>query len=118
MRDPDRLAVYGTLAPGGRNAGVLAGLAGEWSRGTVRGTRLDDGWRGYPGVVLDEDGDEVPVAVLTSPDLADAWSRLDDFEGPGYRRVVARVTLDDGRVVPAHVYELTEPPGPAGPTDG
>ena len=108
--DLDRLAVYGTLVPGGRNADVLDELAGEWTLGTVRGTRLDAGWRGYPGVVLDEHGGTVEVAVLTSAALAGVWERLDTFEGPGYRRVVADVTLEDGRVVPAHVYELADPP--------
>ncbi|MEX1280493.1 MAG: gamma-glutamylcyclotransferase [Acidimicrobiia bacterium] len=31
--------------------------------------------------------------------------RLDRFEGDGYRRIVTSVTLDDGEVVDAWVYE-------------
>jgi gamma-glutamylcyclotransferase (GGCT)/AIG2-like uncharacterized protein YtfP len=108
--DLDRLAVYGTLAPGGPNAGVLAHVPGEWTRGTVRGTRHEDGWRGFPGLVLDAAG-EVPVDVLTSSALAGEWERLDTFEGPGYRRVVTDVVLEDGGGVRAHVYVLAGPPG-------
>lgn len=107
MSGPDRLAVYGTLAPGGSNAHVLVPVGGEWSTGTVAGTRHEDGWHGYPG--LDLDGtEEVPVHVLHAPGLAGHLERLDAFEGPGYRRVVTEVELDDGRAVEAWVYVLAE----------
>ena len=33
----ERLAVYGSLRPGERNAHVLASLAGEWTKGVVHG---------------------------------------------------------------------------------
>lgn len=112
MSDPDRLAVYGTLVPGGSNAEVLADVPGEWATGTVRGRRLEDGWQGYPGLVLDPDGQPVRVHVLSSSALADAWSRLDAFEGPGYRRVVVDVVLDDDSDVAAQVYVLVDPPQP------
>lgn len=111
MSDPARLAVYGTLAPGGPNARVLADIAGTWTTGTVVGTRFDDGWQGYPGVVLGGDG-TVPVHVLTAPGLAPHLARLDAFEGPGYRRVVTPVRLAGGGRVDAWVYELVAaPPG-------
>ena len=110
MSGPDRLAVYGTLVPGGSNAHVLVDLPGEWTTGTVRGRRLDDGWQGYPGLVLDPTGPTVRVHVLSSPALADAWPRLDAFEGPGYRRVVVDVEHDDGSTVTAQVYVLADPP--------
>lgn len=109
---PDRLAVYGTLVPGGANAHVLADVAGEgvaWTTGTVAGTRHDDGWHGYPGLVLDGGG-EVAVHVLEGPGVRNHLERLDAFEGPGYRRVVTTVRLADGRAVPAWVYALVEPP--------
>lgn len=106
---PDHLAVYGTLVPGGANAHVLSGIPGEWVRGTLVGTRHEDGWHGYPGVVLGTSG-RVAVHVLRAPRLADHLARLDAFEGPGYRRVVAPVRLEDGRQVEAWVYELAAPP--------
>ena len=105
----DRLAVYGTLVPGRANAHVLADVPGTWRSGTVRGTRHEDGWHGYPGLVLGGDG-LVPVHVLRSPVLGAHLDRLDRFEGPGYRRTTAPVTLDDGSVVTAWLYELVTPP--------
>lgn len=106
----DRLAVYGTLAPGASNADVLRGLDGAWTTGWLRGRRWDDGWHGYPGLVLDPAGDRVPVHVLQAAGLAGRWERIDAFEGPGYDRVVADVELIRGAVVTAHVYVLVEPP--------
>ena len=106
---PDRLAVYGTLVPDGVNAHVLEGVTGQWTRGTVAGIRHDDGWHGYPGVVLDA-ASRVAVHVLHAPDLAEHLPRLDAFEGTGYRRVVAPVVLEDGREVDAWIYVLADPP--------
>lgn len=103
-----RLAVYGTLAPGRPNEHELARYGGTWITGTVRGHLRDRGWgaaHGYPGIVLDADGPEVEVHVLTSDALVDDWARLDEFEGPGYRRATVRVATDDGPVA-AWIYEL------------
>lgn len=103
-----RLAVYGTLAPGRSNHHQLAGLRGDWRPGVVRGQRFDEGWgaaQGYPGLVLDPDGAEVAVQIFSSDDLPDHWARLDDFEGEGYRRVVARVSTADGEL-DACIYEI------------
>ena len=112
-----RLAVYGTLAPGRSNHHQLAGLEGRWRTGTVRGRRYDSGWGaalGFPGLVLDERGDAVEVQLLESPDLPAHWRRLDEFEGPGYRRVAVAVALAE-ETLPAFIYELAAsavPPGP------
>jgi gamma-glutamylcyclotransferase (GGCT)/AIG2-like uncharacterized protein YtfP len=89
-----RLAVYGTLVPGRVNHHQLAELEGRWQRGTVQGKLIDAGWGtalGFPGLILDPSGPPVEVYVFESLDLPDHWSRLDEFEGPGYRRVVTRV---------------------------
>ena len=101
MSAETRLASYGTLAPGRVNAHQLAGLKGDWRRGTVRGRLIEVGWGtelGYPGLILDPSGDVVDVHVFESPDLPDHWRRLDAFEGPGYRRVVTRVSTMDGEI--------------------
>src|SRR5262249_52948470 len=82
-----RLFVYGTLAPGRENADVLAELPGTWEEATVRGRLLQEGWGadlGYPGLVLDDAGDEVQGLVFTSDRLADHLDRLDAFGGCGY----------------------------------
>ena len=104
-----RLASYGSLRPGEMNHEQLAGLKGRWYRGTVRGNRFDSGWGstlGYPGLVLDEAGPEVEVQVFESADLPDHWKRLDEFEGPEYRRVIARIRTDGG-YVSAYIYVVT-----------
>ena len=83
------LAVYGTLAPGRSNHHVVADIGGRWVEGAVRGHRFDARWRdmgGYPGFRLDPGGPVVPVLVLVSDMLDRHWDRLDNFEGPGYRR--------------------------------
>lgn len=106
-----RLATYGTLGPGRSNHHQLAGLRGEWSRGSVRGDRYEDGWgaaQGYPGLVLKPDGPTVTVDLLSSNDLPDHWARLDAFEGAGYRRVVTEVNTPAG-VVSACIYVLAPP---------
>ena len=94
-----RLAVYGTLAPGRANHHQLAGLEGQWRRGTVRGRLVDEGWGaalGYPGLILDPSGPAVEVDLFESADLPEHWPRLDAFEGAGYRRVVTQVHTADG----------------------
>ena len=101
-----RLATYGSLAPGQANHQQLAALKGHWYRGTVRGKRIDAGWgttHGFPGLILDPSGPAVEVCLFESSDLPDHWSRLDEFEGPGYRRVVTRVRTADGDLS-AYIY--------------
>jgi gamma-glutamylcyclotransferase (GGCT)/AIG2-like uncharacterized protein YtfP len=103
-----RLATYGSLSPGQVNHAQLAGLRGRWGRGTVRGTLMDRGWAsglGYPGLILDASGPAVEVQVFESSDLPAHWARLDEFEGPGYRRVVTQVRMAEGDVR-AHIYVI------------
>lgn len=110
-----RLFVYGTLAPGRPNAHQLAEVRGEWRPGSVRGQLFASGWGaavGYPGVVLDDGGEDVPGFVLTSPLLPDHWERLDRFEGDGYDRVLASVRLEGGGTTRAYLYVLRGLPPP------
>jgi beta-aspartyl-peptidase (threonine type) len=112
-----RLATYGTLAPGRVNHHHLAGLKGSWRRGTVRG-RLAVAGRaaplGYPGLILDPQGSPVEVHLFESPQLPNHWSRLDEFEGAGYRRVVTQVQTAEGEV-DACIYVLASEDPPASP---
>ncbi len=107
MSSPDtRLASYGTLAPGRVNHHQLDGLTGDWRQGVVRGTLVPEGWGatlGYPALVLDAGGAAVEVWLFESADLPAHWARLDDFEGDGYRRVVATVETAGG-VTDAWIY--------------
>ena len=107
---PARLAVYGTLAPGRPNHGQLEHLAGQWFSGSVRGRLHEAGWGadlGFPGLVLDDAGDVIEVKILESEHLRSEWPRLDDFEGPGYRRVVVSASTAGGSV-PAYIYVLAD----------
>ena len=106
---PDhRLATYGSLAPGRPNHHQLDGLDGRWFTGHVRGRLIEAGWGaalGFPAMVLDPEGRRIEVHVFESADLPAHWSRLDDFEGAGYRRIVAPIETADG-IVEAFVYAL------------
>jgi len=106
-RPDQRLAVYGTLAPGRCNHHVLVPLGGRWSRGRVRGRPGRLGTRGgepsLPALDLDPEADEVEVHLLTSRLLPRHWARLDAFEGPAYHRVLTPVLLRSGLTV-ANLY--------------
>jgi gamma-glutamylcyclotransferase (GGCT)/AIG2-like uncharacterized protein YtfP len=94
FRTSQTLAVYGTLAPGRPNHHVVAPLGGEWTEGVIEGDLHPVGWAatyGYPAFLPRPGGPAVPVHVLTAPTLAAAWPELDDFEGPGYRRILVPV---------------------------
>jgi gamma-glutamylcyclotransferase (GGCT)/AIG2-like uncharacterized protein YtfP len=107
----DRLATYGSLAPGRPNHHHVAGLRGRWFPGVVHGRFVEHGWGaalGYPARVLDPEGPAIDVQVLESVDLPAHWARLDDFEGPGYARVLAPVRTTTGDVE-AYMYVLTAP---------
>ena len=97
-----RLIVYGSLAPGGVNAFMLAGLVGEWHPCRIRGRM--GAFRGFKSFRYDPQGLEHPAWLLESSELPRVISELDDFEGEEYaRRIIpARV---GGRWVMAQVYE-------------
>ena len=106
----NRLAVYGSLAPGEANAAVLAPLSGSWRQGSVRGTLHTVGWAaglGYRAIRLDLQAPEVPVWLFSSPDLPGFWATLDAFEGDDYERVVTEVRVDDG-LFEANIYRWRE----------
>ncbi len=107
----NRLAVYGTLAPGRPNAHQLDGLEGRWFEGRVYGTVVAAGWGadlGFPGLILDPEGESVDVLVFESGDLPEHWARLDEFEGSGYQRVVTAVHALDSDI-DACIYALRDP---------
>jgi len=111
MDEGHRLATYGSLAPGRPNHVHVAGLRGRWFPGQVRGRLVEAGWGfalGYPGMILDPDGPAIDGQVLESADLPAQWSRLDDFEGSAYQRVVASVGTATG-AVDAYLYVLVAP---------
>jgi len=103
------LFVYGTLAPGQPNEHILKPIRGTWRRGTVKGFLHERGWaagQGYFGIELDRRGSEVQGQVFNSPGLVNYWETLDKFEGEDYRRVLTEVTLSNGKILKAYIYEL------------
>ena len=101
----DRLFVYGTLGPGRPNEHVLDAIGGSWETATVTGTLRHEGWGaelGYPGIDLDEHGEEVEGFLFNSENLSGHWAVLDEFEGEAYERVPAKVKLKDGSIVDMH----------------
>ena len=102
----ERLFVYGSLAPGAPNHHVLASVSGTWSRATVRGQLLNEGWGaglGFPAFVPDGTG-EVAGWIFSSAVLSNHWPRLDAFEGSDYCRQTVRATLEGGESLDAFVY--------------
>lgn len=105
----ERLFVYGTLQPGGPNEHVLTAIGGDWEPAVIKGNLVKAGWgssMGYPGLVLDEHGDQVQGHVFTSANLNAKWAELDAFEGEEYDRVLASVTLRSGTQVQVYIYVL------------
>ena len=108
-----KLAVYGTLAPGEENHGVLDGIDGVWIDGFVRGALLKSGWGaplGFPALRWDPSRAGIPVKLLVSPHLRSHWKRLDEFEGEEYRRILVPVEQERTTIAVANIYVINETP--------
>ncbi|MBT8396591.1 MAG: gamma-glutamylcyclotransferase [Gemmatimonadetes bacterium] len=104
-----RLIVYGSLAPGGPNHGLLADLTGEWTKGWVTGELLERGWSAamsYPALRWCPEGHEIDAHLFVSEDLPGMWRRLDDFEGLEYSRIWAPFWTPDGEVSVGNIYAM------------
>ena len=103
----NRLAIYGTLRRGEPNHKIIEHIAGEWVGGFVRG-RIEEHY-GFPFFVLDNEGDRVPVDVLSSSELSGSWERIDRFEGVWYRRTLIPVYDSIGSILfIANIYCKSE----------
>jgi gamma-glutamylcyclotransferase (GGCT)/AIG2-like uncharacterized protein YtfP len=101
-----RLAVYGTLAPGEGNHHLLADCPGTWTRGAVPGRRS---MRRFPVFTYDPAASPVPVQLLASRGLPGAWTRLDAFEGSDYPRILVPVFAGGHLLAVANLYAAREP---------
>jgi gamma-glutamylcyclotransferase (GGCT)/AIG2-like uncharacterized protein YtfP len=104
----NRLAVYGTLAPGRPNHHLMSNIPGTWIEAIVRGRLQARGWGadiGYPGIIPAKDGDDIAVQLFVSPKLPSHLAHLDAFEGEDYERV-AITTFVDGNWIEAWIYAL------------
>ena len=105
--------VYGTLAPNAPNHSVIEHIKGNWQRGIVRGSLEKKGWGaelGYYGFkhTSDEKQEEIKVFVLFSDELDANWQLLDDFEGNGYKRILAKYELENGQIGVGNIYAINE----------
>ena len=96
-----RLIVYGSLAPGGANAFMLAGLVGEWRPCRIRGRM--GAYLGFKSFRYDPQGPEHPAWLLVSAELPRIIPELDDFEGEAYERRIIPARVNGGWVM-AQVY--------------
>ena len=102
------LFVYGTLQPGRENEQLLTRIGGEWCPATVRGTYYAKAWglaADFPGLIVDEQGDEVPGYLFYSDALTEHWPELDVFEA-GYDRITAIALSSTGERLEAWVYQV------------
>ena len=109
------LIIYGTLAPTQPNHSKIEHIKGEWRKGSIKGTLVNEGWGaalGYFGFkhTAPEEQVTVPAYILISDELADYWPYLDDFEGEGYRRLLANYELENGEVGVGNIYAINEVP--------
>jgi hypothetical protein len=103
MDNPEtRLVVYGSLAPGGANAFLLAGYVGEWHRCYIRGHMGE--YRGFKSFRYDPQGPEHAAWLLMSEELPRGLPDLDDFEGEEYQRVIIPARVGETYIM-AQVYE-------------
>ena len=103
MENPDtRLIVYGSLAPGGPNAFMLAALEGEWRKCVIHGHM--GRYRGFKSFRYDPQGPEHQAWLLESAELPKIFPDLDDFEGEEYQRILIPAQVD-GRWLMANIYE-------------
>ncbi|MBI4248081.1 MAG: hypothetical protein HY611_01155 [Elusimicrobia bacterium] len=97
----ERLAIYGTLAPGGANREILERISGRWTDGTVEG-KIETGF-GLPLFIWQRGADKIPVKVLWSSELPKRWTDLDRFEGEQYRRVLVPIE-EQKEIMVANIY--------------
>jgi gamma-glutamylcyclotransferase (GGCT)/AIG2-like uncharacterized protein YtfP len=114
------LFVYGTLMPGRLRWQHVAGDVVEQRRATIGGTLYDTGL-GYPALVLGA-GPATASGVVhgwllgfPADKAAAVLERLDQVEGPSYRR--ARVTTADGTTAVAYEF-MGSPAGFTAIADG
>jgi gamma-glutamylcyclotransferase (GGCT)/AIG2-like uncharacterized protein YtfP len=94
--DNESLFIYGSLQPGAPNEHVLSAVEGCWEPAFVRGRLVDAGWGaelGYPGLIIDNEGQEVHGQLFTSSALGAKLAELDQLEGEEYTRTVLTAVL-------------------------
>lgn len=107
------LIIYGSLAPNEPNHSVIEHVKGTWQKAIIRGKLEKKGWGadlGYYAFRHCAHGEQeiIDAFVLFSDELVANWPHLDDFEGDGYRRILAKYELDTGEVGVGYIYATSE----------
>lgn len=105
--------VYGTLAPNRPNHSKIEHIKGKWVKGNVKGKLVNEGWGaelGYCGFKHSHLNEQVNIEayILFSEELVDNWSYLDEFEGDGYKRILAKFELENGEVGVGNIYAIND----------
>jgi gamma-glutamylcyclotransferase (GGCT)/AIG2-like uncharacterized protein YtfP len=107
------IIIYGTLAPNRPNHSKIEHINGIWKKGIVKGKLVKEGWGaelGYYGFKhssIDEQ-ENIEAFILFSDELVNNWAFLDDFEGDGYRRIIAKFELENGEVGVGNIYAIND----------
>ena len=107
------IIIYGTLAPNRPNHSKIEHINGKWIKGVVKGKLVKEGWGaalGYLGFKHSsiEEQANIEAYILFSDELVDNWTYLDEFEGDGYRRILAKFELDNGEVGVGNIYAIND----------
>ncbi|WP_286927617.1 gamma-glutamylcyclotransferase family protein [Flavobacterium sp. UBA4197] len=107
------LIIYGTLAPGKPNHHIMEHIRGEWQQATVKGKLENKGWgaeMGYYGFRHADAGEqnEIEAYVLFSDELVANRKYLDDFEGSGYKRILASYKKSNGETGVGYIYAIAD----------
>ena len=90
---------------------ILKKINGVWQKGFVLGEikRIKLNNNEYTAIILNIDKDKKVFGYLfTSFALKYLWKKLDNFEGPNYKRKISQVFLNNNRKVDANIYCLNE----------
>lgn len=107
------LIVYGTLAPGKPNHSKIEHIKGEWEKAIIKGKLINKGWGaelGYNGFASagDEESITIEAYVLFSDELPANWQYIDDFEGNGYKRILTKYEMENGKIGIGYIYGINQ----------
>jgi gamma-glutamylcyclotransferase (GGCT)/AIG2-like uncharacterized protein YtfP len=107
------IIIYGTLAPNRPNHSKIEHINGKWIKGVVKGKLVKEGWGaelGYYGFKHSsiDVQENIEAFILFSDELVNNWTYLDEFEGDGYRRILAKFELENGEVGVGNIYAIND----------
>lgn len=110
----NKLIIYGTLAPEKPNHHKISHIKGDWKSAVLKGGKLESkGWGadlGFNGYVPAKENEQNDIScyVLFSDELIENWEFLDEFEGVGYKRILAEYELENGEKGVGYVYGINQ----------